>query len=185
MRAMMSLGPPGARPWTSVMARSGQTLWPRAGAAAQAARPASAVRRVIFGCARRRPHLGARRTRLPMTSSRLALFVWRQPSPPCTGLSRAHVAANARRAAAVMPPAREKKVERGQVRPRRCRRDYDGKRVRDAVSVPGRRSGRPRAPCACPARRPSPPRRARAGLRRRAGQRSRQRCSRPGGWGRA
>src|SRR6478736_5735778 len=40
-------------------------------------------------------------------------FVWRQPSPPCTGLSRAHVAANARRATAVMPAAGEKKVERG------------------------------------------------------------------------
>src|SRR6478736_7340652 len=51
-------------------------------------------------------------------------FVWRQPSPPCTGLSRAHVAANARRAAAVMPAAREKEVERGRIRPQRCRRDY-------------------------------------------------------------
>ena len=91
---------------------------------------------------------------------------------------------NARRAAAGMPAAREEWSGAGSG----CS-DAGGTTPQAECAMPsayrGRTSDRPRAPCACPAPRPSPPRQARAGLRRRDGLRSRQRCSRPGGSRRA
>src|SRR3954467_4801368 len=100
-----------------------------------------------FGCARWRPHLGARRTRLPMTSSRLALF----------GVSLARLAPGCR--ARTLPETRGARLrscqrlgrrrwslpDQAAAMPAGLRR----KRVRYAVSALGRRSGRPRAPCAC------------------------------------